>query len=717
MRKLGSRYVLHEVLGQGTTGQVWRAARVADGAPVAIKVLRRELADDPKIVERFLREWDLLVDLDSPSLVAVRDLVREPDTLAIVMDLVDGPDLRAHLREFGPRPAEEAVGFAIGTLWALDAVHAAGIVHRDVKPENILIDPADPDHPIVRLTDFGIARVVGASPAHATGPVGTPLYMAPELGSGAPPTPAADVYSAGVVLYEVLAGSPPFDSANPMELMRSHREDEPQPIAGVPQPVWDVLTRMLAKSPRARPASAADAADELGEALTTAMRDAGIDVGAGAGAGAAHEHTAMIATRRGRDDAEMTGAHQRRTGVRPVEAPTGTQRVPRPTVAVSAVGAAAGAGAGAWNDLEHTQVAGSLAAASTQVAGGWSGGDEHTMIAPAAGGGRADWSVDAPTGMSPAVRVPARSGGPAADTNTVMSAIPASRQPGSTGSAAGGVSGSRGPDRRRRSRIAAGAGLVVALVAGAGGWALASGGGADSSLSAASTMGSSADPGAGSSSDGPGGLGLPGVATGVTAAPGPGSSARPGARTTASPGTSASASANTSPTASPTVGASPSASPTDDGTAAVPNTEGTSFNAAVNTLQSAGFTNVTKTFDCYNTGAVDAVVRQNPNSGRAPKSTTIKLQIQGNDCKEVPNVTGMTEAAAKSTLSGAGFLFVNGSCPSGYTSSVTSYSPNTGRHPSGSTAVNLNLKCTAPAPAPTTAPPTAAPTTGAPAKK
>ncbi len=184
MRKLGSRY---ELLGQGTTGQVWRGVRVQDDAAVAIKALRRELADDPEIVDRFLREWDLLVELDSPGLVAVRDLVNEPGALAIVMDLVEGPDLRAHLREFGPRPAQEAVRLAIGTLWALDSVHSAGIVHRDVKPENILIDTSVPDRPIVRLTDFGIARVISTpSRVSATGPIGTPLYMAPELGTGAP---------------------------------------------------------------------------------------------------------------------------------------------------------------------------------------------------------------------------------------------------------------------------------------------------------------------------------------------------------------------------------------------------------------------------------------------------------------------------------------------------------------------------------------------------
>jgi len=667
VRKLGSRYVLHEMLGQGTTGQVWQGARVSDGAPVAIKVLRRELADDPAIVDRFLREWDLLVDLDSPGLVAVRDLVNEPDTLAIVMDLVDGPDLRAHLREFGPRPAEEAVGLAVGTLWALDSVHAAGIVHRDVKPENILIDTSAPERPIVRLTDFGIARVISASQANPTGPVGTPLYMAPELGSGAPPTPAADVYSAGVVLYEILAGSPPFDSANPVELLRAHREDEPQPIAGVPDPVWDALARMLSKSPRQRPASAAEAAEDLEEALEVGLR--------------------------------VTGAS--------------TQRVVRPTargVAVSApaaTGAAAAAGAGAggrdWNDLEHTQIAGSVTMAATRVGGGAPSARTSTRAT--------DWTGEAPTGMVPAVRVPARSGGPAADTNTVMSAIPASSQPGPSGPGPG--PGSRaGTDRRRRTRIAAGAGLVVALVAGAGGWALASGGDANTSLSADSGIQTSADPSASASANTlP--LGTPGVAVGV----GPGAAVpRPGQHSAGKPTTIPSATpsrgaAATTPASSPTAGASPSPSPTDDGTATVPNTEGMSFNAATSKLQGAGFTNVNKSFDCYDTGAVDAVVHQSPKTGKIAKTTAISLQVQGNDCREVPNVRGMTEAAAKSTLSNAGFPWVNGSCPTGYTSSVLSYSPNTGRHPSNSTTVTLNLSCKAPAPTPTAAPTTAPATT------
>ncbi len=709
MRKLGSRYVLHELLGQGTTGQVWRGVRVQDDAAVAIKVLRPELASDPEIVERFLREWDLLVDLDSPDLVAVRDLVNEPDALAIVMDLVEGHDLRAHLREFGPRPAQEAVRLAIGTLWALDSVHAAGIVHRDVKPENILIDTSQPDRPIVRLTDFGIARMISTpSRVSATGPIGTPLYMAPELGTGAPPTPAADVYSAGVVLYELLAGSPPFDSTNPAELLRAHREDDPQPIAGVPAPVWDVLVGMLAKSPRRRPASAADAADDLSDALEVGLRGA---------AGAAEERDRRGGAKSSGpgelpDEAAPTGAYHRRVGERPA-APAGTQRVVRPAAAAAAVGAAAGTGG--WNDLEHTQIAGSLTAAATKV-NGWDGGDpEHTRIAPvtsAQSGGRGGWDSDAPTGMSPAVRVPARSGGPAADTNTVMSAIPASKQPGAAGGNAGG--GSRAAaDRRRRTRIAAGAGLVVALVAGAGGWALASGGSTNTALSADRAAESSADPSAGNPAAGSPGAGAPGIAIGVDGSAPGAVAGRPGAKGSPAPGAHPSAGASaaaTTPASSPTAGSSPSPSPTDDGTVTVPNTEGSAADTAVNTLKSAGFTNVNKTFGCYNTGKADNVAHQSPKTGKVARTTAISLQVE--DCAQVPNVNGMSESDGKWQLYWAGFTStaVNGACANGETSKISGYSP-TGQRPRHSTTVTLTVTCTKPAPAPTTAAPAPTPST------
>ncbi|MBX6391712.1 MAG: serine/threonine protein kinase, partial [Frankia sp.] len=268
MRTLGGRYVLHEVLGQGTTGEVWRASRRDDGAAVAVKTLRPEFTNDPVVVDRFLREWRILYDLDSPGLVRVLDLVNEPDALAIVMELVDGPDLREYLRRAGPLSTDEAVRIVADMLFALDTVHAAGVVHRDVKPENVLLDGIGGPNPMVRLTDFGIARMVdNPSRAPATGPIGTPLYMAPELGLGEAPTPATDIYSAGVVLYELLAGNPPFDEANPADMLRAHREERPLPIRGVPEPVWDVLAAMLAKQPKHRPRSAAETAHALLDAL------------------------------------------------------------------------------------------------------------------------------------------------------------------------------------------------------------------------------------------------------------------------------------------------------------------------------------------------------------------------------------------------------------------------------------------------------------------
>ena len=270
MRTLGSRYVLHELLGQGTTGEVWRASRRDDGVDVAVKMLRPEFADDPVVVDRFLREWQILYDINSPELVRVLDLVNEPDALAIVMELVDGTDLREYLRHSAPLPVQQAVQIIVHVLWALDTVHGFGVVHRDVKPENVLLDERNGDGPAVRLTDFGIARMVDTlsrGRAPLTGPIGTPLYMAPELGTGEAPTAALDIYSAGIVLYEMLAGAPPFDEANPTEMLRAHVEAEPLPIKGVPGPVWKVLAAMLEKSPAHRPPGAAQAARALEDAL------------------------------------------------------------------------------------------------------------------------------------------------------------------------------------------------------------------------------------------------------------------------------------------------------------------------------------------------------------------------------------------------------------------------------------------------------------------
>ncbi|MCK9927057.1 protein kinase [Frankia sp. Mgl5] len=719
MRKLGARYVLHELLGQGTAGQVWRGAHVPDGEPVAIKVLRPELAHDPEIVDRFLREWDLLVELDSPDLVRVRDLIREPDTpLAIVMDLVEGIDLRAHLDQSGPRPVTEAVNLVVGLLWALDSVHAAGIIHRDVKPENVLIDTSDPRRPYVRLTDFGVARMVHTpTRASLTGPIGTPLYMAPELTTDAPPTPSVDIYAAGVVLYELIAGSPPFDEAHPADMVRAHREDQPLPIQGVPPALWDVLSSMLAKSPRQRPASAADAAEDLIEALENDRdrddpdfdsddqldldnrrpddRDREFDDrsagqrgrGSGTGRGAVPEPRRDAP---GKREAAFDAAQTRigsaadwaedERGRQPAAA--GRRLAGAAVAATSVAGAGAGGPAGDWNDAEHTQIAG---------------------MPPV----RADWSDD-DTGGRPAVRVPARSTGSASDRNTVISAIPANKQPapGSSGSS-GGPGGRSAADRRRRSRIAAGAGLVVALVAGAGGWALAAAGDSESALTADGGGQVITDPSVTATL--PGGAPMPPgmdpaaipTSTAAGASPHAGTSPRPGE--SATPGATPTQPGQTS--APP---ATASATPTPkDGT--VPDVVGLSQAAATNTLSGKGFTNVATNEVCQKGKNGGTVIDQAPNAGSVvPVTTKVTLTVQATNCVEVPAVAGQTLAAARNTLVGAGLgvLDGNGGCQYGAGPNAARTTPGAGSMMHKGDSVWLEPTCKdAPAPPPTTAPP------------
>ncbi len=236
---------------------------MAGDRQVAVKVLRAELADDPEVVARFVQERSVLLGFNDPHLVAVRDLVVEGDTLAIVMDLVSGVDLRVYLRERGTLTIPAAIALTCQVLRALTVVHAAGVVHRDLKPANVLVDLTDPDDPQARLTDFGVARLAhGRSLTRLTGAIGTPLYMAPELAQREHAQPAADVYSAGVMLYELLTGHPPFSAPHPIALLRAHMEDAPEPIADIPPPLWDMIAWMLTKDPAARP-TAAESEGEL----------------------------------------------------------------------------------------------------------------------------------------------------------------------------------------------------------------------------------------------------------------------------------------------------------------------------------------------------------------------------------------------------------------------------------------------------------------------
>jgi serine/threonine-protein kinase len=259
-KSLGSAYVLHHALGRGAMGQVFAGSVRQTGEPVAVKLLRPELVSDPDVVARFIRERTILTSIHDPHVVRVMDLVVEGETLAIVMELVQGPDLRRYLRDRRTLAPAEAVDLVGQLLLGAAAGHAAGIVHRDIKPENMLLEAAA-SPPVVKLTDFGVARLTyGTSLTKLSSLIGTPEYMAPELAEHDRATPAADVYSSGIVLYEMLCGRTPFAGGHPLAVLRRHIDQAPAAIPGLPPALWDAISSMLAKDPRSRPASAAEAA-------------------------------------------------------------------------------------------------------------------------------------------------------------------------------------------------------------------------------------------------------------------------------------------------------------------------------------------------------------------------------------------------------------------------------------------------------------------------
>jgi serine/threonine-protein kinase len=223
------------------------------GEAVAIKVLLEELANDADVVTRFLRERTALVSMRHRSLVSVRDLVVEGDVLALVMQLVEGPDLRAYVRSRGTLGATESALLVADVAEALAVAHAAKIIHRDVKPANVLLQPDDGGYRPL-LTDFGIARLADAPSVTRTSQVvGTPYYLAPEVISGQQPTPAVDVYASGIMFFELMTGRPPFRGSDAMEVFQAHQTQPPPRPDGVSDPLWSVIASALAKDPTRRP--------------------------------------------------------------------------------------------------------------------------------------------------------------------------------------------------------------------------------------------------------------------------------------------------------------------------------------------------------------------------------------------------------------------------------------------------------------------------------
>ena len=265
MERLGSVYILEERIGAGAQGDVWKGHKEGSEEPLAFKKLRPELARERNVIDAFLKERDTLERVDSPHVVRLRDMVTEGETLGLVMDYVGGGDLADVIRKQGTLAPGLVASYGAAIAAGLSAIHAAGLVHRDVKPANILMDDASAP-PAPRVADFGVARICDSavSTRSTGGGAGTPLYMSPEAADGLPAAPSMDVYSLGAMLYEMCCGVPPFTGA-PSALLKSHMMMNPGRPEGVPDVLWDLIGRMMSKDPAARPT-----ADQVGQTLTDA---------------------------------------------------------------------------------------------------------------------------------------------------------------------------------------------------------------------------------------------------------------------------------------------------------------------------------------------------------------------------------------------------------------------------------------------------------------
>ena len=275
-RTLDNKYHLEERLGEGGMGTVYRARHLLMDRPVAIKVLHPQFVENEAARTRFQLEARAAVLLHHANAVSVTDFGQTEDGLVyIVMELLNGRTLREILAKEAPLETARATSIMLQTSAAVAAAHNAGIIHRDLKPSNILVTKGKALPASVKVLDFGIAKLaadilddedVSALTLPGT-PIGTPRYMSPEQYEGHDLTPAADVYSLGVILYEMLTGMAPFTGVSPVEIALKHANDQPlRPrdiVATIPEDVERVVLHALEKQPEARPANAAEFRDEL----------------------------------------------------------------------------------------------------------------------------------------------------------------------------------------------------------------------------------------------------------------------------------------------------------------------------------------------------------------------------------------------------------------------------------------------------------------------
>jgi serine/threonine-protein kinase len=262
---LDNRYRLDERIATGGMGDVWRGTDIVLGRVIAVKVLRPAMLSDPEFAARFYGEARMMAAFRHPGVVEVYDYASAGETIGdddcayLVMAYVEGEPLSAKLKAEGRIDVAQTMSIVAQTANALHAAHEHGTIHRDVKPGNLIVKP----NGTVILVDFGVARsnaVTSMTGLNAI--VGTALYMAPEQVAKGKVTPATDIYALGAVAYHCIAGVPPFDGDNALQVALRHLEDEPDPLpAEVPEPVRALISRAMAKHPADRFASAAEFAD------------------------------------------------------------------------------------------------------------------------------------------------------------------------------------------------------------------------------------------------------------------------------------------------------------------------------------------------------------------------------------------------------------------------------------------------------------------------
>ena len=258
---VADRYRLEEIIATGGMGQVWRAMDETLERAVAVKVLRPDTAGEEGFVERFRAEARHSAGLQHPNIATVHDFGEGAHSAYLVMELIEGQPLSAIIKDRAPLPPEEVTEILYQAALALQAAHDAGVVHRDVKPANIVVD----DEGYARLTDFGISRALAGAQLTQTGEVlGTPHYLAPEQAQGRPAGPASDIYALAVVGYEMITGNRPFAGDSMITTALAHvSQPAPQLPADIPDPLRTTVMAGLAKDPSQRPESAAAFAEAL----------------------------------------------------------------------------------------------------------------------------------------------------------------------------------------------------------------------------------------------------------------------------------------------------------------------------------------------------------------------------------------------------------------------------------------------------------------------